>query len=90
MIQQYKAGMEGRPLNQRSGICRILTQLRVEAGLSQQEAGAAIGMGQRVISHWETGTPSPSLAHVEMLLDIFGYELEIMKKQPSVNGENDK
>ena len=48
-----------------------LAAARVNAGLTQTEAAAAIGVSQVTISNWETGKTSPKMSIVPIIADLY-------------------
>lgn len=48
-----------------------LEAARVNAGLTQTEAAAAIGVSQVTISNWETGKTSPKMSIVPTIADLY-------------------
>ena len=70
----------GRPRQKRQDqFAEILTQLREEAGWTQQQAAAASGVHVNVIQLWEMGRVSPTLRTLDRLLAVYGYEIEVMR-----------
>jgi transcriptional regulator with XRE-family HTH domain len=58
----------------------ILTQIREEAGMTTAEAAQQSGLFPQQINNWERGKVSPTLRTLERLLNLYGYEVEIVKK----------
>jgi transcriptional regulator with XRE-family HTH domain len=58
----------------------ILTQIREEAGMTTAEAARESGLFPHQINDWELGKISPTLRTLERLLNLYGYEVEIVKK----------
>lgn len=48
---------------------------RVEAGLTQKQAGSAIGVTKETVSNWERGITSPTAVQLERLCRVYGVEL---------------
>jgi transcriptional regulator with XRE-family HTH domain len=70
----------GRPRKKRQDqFAEILTQLREEADMTQQQAAEASGVHVRVIQSWEMGRVSPTLRTLDRLLVVYGYEVEVMR-----------
>lgn len=53
-----------------------LKELRLRAGLTQQELGAELGVRLATLSDWERSDGSPSLASVVAAADFFGVSIE--------------
>ena len=74
----------GRPRKKRQDqFAEILTQLREEADMTQQQAAEASGVHVRVIQSWEMGRVSPTLRTLDRLLAVYGYEIEVMRTSVS-------
>jgi transcriptional regulator with XRE-family HTH domain len=70
-----------RPHNKRSaGFPAMITELRLEAGLTIVELAAEVGISSSVLSYWERGHTSPNLRTLERLMNFYGYEWDWMKK----------
>jgi len=70
----------GRPRKKRQDqFAEILTQLREEAGWTQQQAAEASGVHVNVVQSWEMGRVSPTLRTLDRLLAVYGYEVDVMK-----------
>jgi len=59
-----------------NNIAKKLRQAREQAGLTQAEAAQALGVVRELISLWESGKRSPSLAHLRDLARLYGVEEE--------------
>lgn len=59
-----------------------LMELRMEAGLSQRQLGAMVGVTDKAVSKWETGAAKPGLDILTQLSDIFFVSLgELLEEQ---------
>lgn len=58
-----------------------LVEIRKEENVSQAELAKMIGSRQQAISRLESKEHSPSLKLFYSILDVLGYELQIVKKQ---------
>lgn len=59
-----------------------LMELRMEAGLSQRQLGAMVGVTDKAVSKWETGASKPGLDILTQLSDIFFVSLgELLEEQ---------
>lgn len=52
-------------------LAQKLKQLRLQAGLTQEQLAAHIGVSSRTIKHWEHGTRMPSAVYLLALADRF-------------------
>lgn len=52
-------------------LAQKLKQLRLQAGLTQEQLAARIGVSSRTIKHWEHGTRMPSAVYLLALADCF-------------------
>jgi transcriptional regulator with XRE-family HTH domain len=78
----------GKPRGKRKDVFGdILTQLREEAGMTQQQAADASGVNKRLIWSWEMGRVSPTLRTLDRLLAVYGYEIEVMRASVCEKGE---
>ena len=74
----------GKPRGKRKDVFGdILTQLREEAGMTQQQAADASGVNKRLIWSWEMGRVSPTLRTLDRLLVVYGYEIEVVRTSVS-------
>ncbi len=46
--------------------------MRAKLGLSQYQLGILIGVSDKAVSKWETGSSKPSLEHCMKLAAVFG------------------
>lgn len=70
----------GRPRKKRQDqFAEILTQLREEAGFTQQQAAKAAGLSKNHVYYIENNIVSPTVVTLDALLKVYGYELEIVK-----------
>ena len=51
-------------------------ELRTQKGLSQKELGAILGVSNKAISKWETGTAIPKTETLIKLAEVFGISTE--------------
>ena len=56
----------------------VLRRLRKNAGLSQEELGAKLGLAKSTISMYENGTREPSLEILEAIADIFNVDMNTL------------
>ncbi|MBQ8184158.1 MAG: helix-turn-helix transcriptional regulator [Lachnospiraceae bacterium] len=54
----------------------FLYSLRIEKGLSQVQLGEMLGVTNKAVSKWETGTTKPSTDLLPKIADIFGVTVE--------------
>lgn len=50
----------------------FLSQLRKEQGMTQEQLGEKLGVTNKTISRWETGTYLPPVEMLQLLSDIYG------------------
>ncbi len=55
---------------------RTIRDLRREAGWSQRDLAARIGVSKMSISHWETARNEPSARQLRLLAEAFGITME--------------
>ncbi|HEV3074637.1 MAG TPA: helix-turn-helix transcriptional regulator [Thermoanaerobaculia bacterium] len=60
---------------EKKALGRALTVLRVLKGLSQKEMAESAGLGQNLVSNWESGRTIPSFASVDAILRTLGFSL---------------
>jgi transcriptional regulator with XRE-family HTH domain len=71
--QEYHASMETRGRSPRPDLVR----LRQNAGLSQAQLAAALGLSSpRAIKAWESGAYAPSMSHAVPLARVLGVPLQ--------------
>ena len=56
-----------------------IRELRKKAKLSQIELAARVGVGLRFIRELERGKPTVRMDKVNLVLDFFGYHIEVMR-----------
>jgi len=56
-----------------------IRELRKKAKLSQIELAARVGVGLRFIRELERGKPTVRMDKVNLVLDFFGYHIEVVK-----------
>ena len=57
----------------------IFTDLRKEAGLTQRKAAIKAGLSQNYVRAIENRTVSPTVRNLDKVLNVYGYELEVVK-----------
>lgn len=63
-------------------IGRFLTQLRRERGLTQEQLGEKLGVTNKTVSRWETGTYLPPVEMLQILSELYGITInEILSGQ---------
>jgi DNA-binding XRE family transcriptional regulator len=62
-----------RPRRNHSG--RRLTERRYEAGLTQADLAALVGVSEQIVGFWEQGRRYPTLTHVAKLQEVLYEEL---------------
>lgn len=56
-------------------IGKFISQLRREAGMTQEELGEKIGVTNKTVSRWETGTYMPDIEKLMLLSEIFSVSI---------------
>ena len=64
-----------------------LKELRKEKGLTQEQLGEKIGVTNKTVSRWETGTYLPPVECLEMLSDIYGVSINEIVAGQRLSGE---
>lgn len=54
----------------------FIANLRKEKGLTQQELGTLLGVGDKTVSKWERGINVPDVIMIKKIADVFGVEIE--------------
>ena len=54
----------------------LIKQLREHAGISQEEIGERMGVGQNTVSQWETGTRTPRASVLPKLAKILNCTID--------------
>lgn len=66
-------------------MAQLLAASRKQAGLTQAEAAARVGVSQSRVSAWETDAAALTLAQLLALCGIYGLQLQLRdKNQPSL------
>ena len=50
----------------------FLSQLRKEKGLTQERLGEQLGVSNKTVSRWETGTYLPPVEQLQLLCELYG------------------
>ena len=58
----------------------MLVDLRKEAKLSQRQAALKAGLSVNYVRAIECYEVSPTVRNLDKVLDVYGYELEVVKK----------
>jgi len=59
---------------------KMLTEMRQETGLSQKAASLAAGLSENYVANVERNRVSPTVRRLDKVLNVYGYELEVVKK----------
>lgn len=54
---------------------KFISELRREAGLTQEQLGEKIGVSNKTVSRWETGTYMPPIESLEMLSKVLNVSI---------------
>lgn len=52
-------------------LSKIIKELRIEKGLSQQQLAKQIGVSQKAIDYWERAVNEPKASYIVRLADFF-------------------
>ena len=74
--------------NQRIG--RLITELRKQKGLTQQELGDQVGVGFRAVSKWERGLTLPDISIISDLSKILGISTDYLLSPSSYYSQQHK
>ena len=55
---------------------------RVNAGLTQKEAAAELGISNKTLCKWETGATMPDIRQASALCELYGRKIEDIKFFP--------
>tara|TARA_R110000822_G_scaffold28740_1_gene85162 strand:- start:99 stop:296 length:198 start_codon:yes stop_codon:yes gene_type:complete len=61
-------------------IVSIIEELQKEQGIRWKELSRQSGVSVNTIHNWKQRRGSPSMDSVEQVLEVLGYELEVIKK----------
>tara|TARA_R110000868_G_scaffold181686_1_gene422658 strand:+ start:1261 stop:1458 length:198 start_codon:yes stop_codon:yes gene_type:complete len=61
-------------------IVSIIEELQKEQGIRWKELSRQSGVSVGTIHNWKQRRGSPSMDSVEQVLEVLGYELEVIKK----------
>lgn len=61
-------------------IIDIIDELQKEQGIRWKELARQSGVSVNTIHNWKQRRGSPSMDGVEQVLEVLGYELEVIKK----------
>lgn len=66
---------------------KLLKDLRVECGVSQRRLAADARINRSTLSRIETGEAEAGVVDMERILDVLGYELDVMPRRVSVQSK---
>lgn len=73
------------------GISSFLIELRTQKGITQNELASYLGVSNKTISKWETGTSIPDTFYLPLLAKYYGITVdEILKGHYNYNSENQR
>ena len=58
----------------------MITGLRKESGLTQRKAAIKAGLSPNYVRTIENRKISPTIRNLDKVLNVYGYELEVVKK----------
>ena len=64
-------------------LIRMLRDIRIERGMSQEAVAALAGFGINQIWNWENGQTCPTLANAIAWAGALGYEFDLHLKEPA-------
>ena len=56
----------------------IISKLRKDAGLTQEQLANMVGVSAQTVSKWETGTTMPDIMLLPIIADIFGVDVDYL------------
>ena len=59
---------------------QVLTRLRREKGLSQEQLADLMDISRQAVSKWEAGQSMPDLARLVALAELFGVSLDALRE----------
>ncbi len=62
-----------------------LRQARLQAGLTQRKLAELAGTAQSVVARIEAGLTSPTVATMERLLTVAGFQIEVVPRAPAIH-----
>ena len=62
-------------------IGRKLQQLRMDAGLTQEQAAEALGVTRQTVSNWENGKTWPDIRNIVDISELYHVELDCLLKE---------
>lgn len=71
-------------------IAKFLCDLRREKGYTQERLGEKIGVTNKTISRWETGTYLPPVEMLQILSDLYGVSINEILSGERLSGEEFK
>ncbi len=63
----------------------LLREARLKAGLSQRKLAELAETAQSVVARIEAGLTSPTVATMERLLAVAGFQIEVVPKTPAIH-----
>lgn len=64
-------------------ITKLLREIRIEKGWSQEELSAKLGKHVNQVAVWESGLTNPRLDSLLLWADALGYEFDLHIKEPA-------
>ena len=59
----------------------MIEKSRKEAGMTQAELAAKLGVSQGAISQWESGATQPEIKHLVKMSELFGCSVDVLIKK---------
>ena len=69
-------------------IVNEIKELRIRNNITQEQLSRLSGVPFATINRLENGKGNPTLSTLQKILDVFGYQLSIVRKPPTENNTN--
>ena len=60
-----------------------IKQLRIKAGLTQEQLGEELGIGAQSVSKWENAVAMPDITTLPPLAEVFGVSIDDLNSRPN-------
>jgi len=66
-------------VNRSTGLSKILTELRLESGMTLDDLVEKTKLSKSILGDYERGHRSPKVSTLEIILEVFDYEIDVIK-----------